>query len=146
MSHTRFSVSQDQAVLRQLWLLAFKDSDAFLDHFFQEHYKPQHALVLEEEGAVRAMAFWFETQLVVPGVQPVKAAYLYAVATHPDFRGRGLARQLLDESAQLLHGLGVQLMTLVPSEPTLHLFYQDRGFHECFVNAEYEMAPAKPPF
>lgn len=146
MSHTRFSVSQDQAALRQLWQLVFEDSDAFLDHFFLAHYDPQHALVLEEDGAVRAMTFWFETQLVIPGVQPVKAAYLYAVATHPDYRGRGLARQLLDEGAQLLRGLDFELMTLVPSEPTLHLFYQDRGFHECFINAEYEMTPVKPPF
>lgn len=146
MSHTRFSVSQDREALRQLWQLVFEDSDTFLDHFFQEHYDPQHALVLEEDGTLQAMAFWFETQLMVPGIQPVKAAYLYAVATHPDFRGKGLARQLLDESAQLLRDLGCELMTLVPSEPTLHLFYQDRGFHECFVNAEYEMTPAKPPF
>lgn len=147
MPHTRFSRPEDQAALRELWKLAFEDTDTFLDHFFQTHFRPDHALVLEEEGAVRAMAFLFDTTLVLPGSREgLRAAYLYAVATHPALRGKGLARRLLEEGGELLARQGYALAVLTPSEPSLHLFYRDRGFHECFINAQYEMTPAKPPF
>ena len=91
MAIVRPSVPADIPAQRQLWQLAFGDDGAYVDNFYTAYYRPERVLVLEEAGAVRAMTAWFDTAFVVPGRGEFRAAYLYAVATHPEWRGRGLA-------------------------------------------------------
>ncbi len=146
MLHTRFSTPADIPAQRALWKLAFGDEDAYIDNFYDTYYQPQRVIVLEEDGVVRSMTAWFDTTFTIPGAPPFRAAYLYAVATHPDCRGRGLAAQLLREAGELLHGLGIPLLTTVPAEPSLHNFFGSNGFEECFIHAEYTMTPTAAPF
>ena len=146
MLHTRFSTPEDIPAQRQLWKLAFGDEDSYIDNFYDTYYQPQRVIVLEEEGQVRAMFAWFDTLFSIPGNEPVRAAYVYALATHPDCRGRGLAKELLTQGGRLLKDLGVPLMTTVPAEPSLHNFFSDNGFRECFIHAQYELTPTAAPF
>lgn len=151
MIHMRPSVPEDVPRQRELWALAFGDGGEYLDNFYQTYYRPERVLVLEEEGAVRAMTAWFDTALAEPGRERWKAGYLYAVATHPDDRGRGLAGALLKYAAfYLREEQGCQAMTTVPAEPSLHRFFAQNGFRECFTHTRLTPAPApagaEPPF
>lgn len=92
MERLRCSVVQDIPRLRELWYLAFGDDGAYVDNFFDTYYKPERMLVLEEDGVVQAMTAWFDTAFVVPEEGSFRAAYLYAVATHPDCPGEGDGR------------------------------------------------------
>ena len=91
METLRCSTTQDIPRLRELWYLAFGDDGAYVDNFFETYYKPERMLVLEENGVVQSMTAWFDTTFVVPGEGSFRAAYLYAVATHPDCRGKGMS-------------------------------------------------------
>ena len=95
MKHLRLSTPADVPALRELWILAFGDGGDYLDNYFQVYYRPERMLVMEEEGLIRAMTAWFDTDFLVPGRGEYRAAYLYAVATHPSCRGKGLAGELL---------------------------------------------------
>jgi len=137
MSVLRTSNWQDIPRLRELWKLAFGDEGAYIDHFFEQYYTPERVLVLEENGAVQAMTAWFKTTLKQPDCTEWKGAYLYAVATHPDCRGRGFAGQLLAYAGEYLRWeQGVDCLTTVPARPDLHPFFGKNGFQECFVLAE----------
>ncbi|MCI8422293.1 MAG: GNAT family N-acetyltransferase [Lawsonibacter sp.] len=129
---TRASVPEDIPVLYDLWGLAFGDTKAYIDNFFQTYYRPERMLVLEEEGTVRAMTAWFDTAFAVPGQGEYRAAYLYAVATHPDCRGRGLAGRLLPGADEYFREQNIPAVTTVPAEPSLHNFFGANGFRECF--------------
>ncbi|NBI67773.1 GNAT family N-acetyltransferase [Pseudoflavonifractor sp. 60] len=132
MVTVRPSVFEDVPTQRELWKLAFGDSDAYIDNFYRTYYRPERVVVLEEEGAVCSMTAWFDTTFVVPGQGEYRAAYLYAVATHPDCRGRGLAGELLAGADEFFRGLGIPAVTTVPAEPSLHNFFGANGFRECF--------------
>lgn len=132
MLTVRPSRPEDVPAQRELWKLAFGDSDAYIDNFYSAYYRPERVVVLEEEGAVRSMTAWFDTTFVVPGRGEYRAAYLYAVATHPDCRGRGLAAKLLAGADRYFRSLGVPAVTTVPAEPSLHDFFGANGFRECF--------------
>ena len=95
MIQIRISRPEDIPRQRELWQLAFGDDGAYVDNFYNAYYQPERVLLLEEDGVVQAMTAWFETTFAVPGQGRYRAAYLYAVATHPEARGRGLAGQLL---------------------------------------------------
>jgi len=50
MIQVRVSVPEDVPAQRRLWKLAFGDEDAYLDNFYQNYYRPERVLVLEEAG------------------------------------------------------------------------------------------------
>ena len=137
MAIVRLSVPEDVPAQRQLWQLAFGDDGAYVDNFYTTYYRPERVLVLEEAGAVRAMTAWFDTAFVVPGRGEHRAAYLYAVATHPDWRGRGLAGELLARADGFFRAWGIPAVTTVPAEPALHGFFGRNGFRECFVDGQF---------
>ena len=138
---TRISTPRDIPRQRELWQLAFGDTGAYVDNFYRTYYKPERMLMLEEDGVVQAMTAWFDTTFAVPGQEEYRAAYLYAVATHPEARGRGLAGHLLADVDGLFRSWGVQAVTTVPAEPSLHQFFGRNGFRECFVHGEQEYRP-----
>lgn len=132
MITVRPSVPEDVPAQRELWKLAFGDSDAYIDNFYRAYYRPERVVVLEEDGAVRSMTAWFDTAFAVPGQGEYRAAYLYAVATHPDCRGRGLAGKLLAGADGYFRSVNIPAVTTVPAEPSLHSFFGAHGFRECF--------------
>ena len=89
MIQTRLSNPADIPRQRELWQLAFGDEGAYVDNFYDTCYRPERMLMLEEDGVVQAMTAWFDTTFVVPERGEYRAAYLYAVATHPEARGEG---------------------------------------------------------
>ena len=145
MIKVRLSVPDDVPAQRELWALAFGDSGDYVDNFYNTYYRPERVLVLEEDGVVRAMTAWFDTTFVVPGQGEYRAAYLYAVATHPDCRGRGLAGRLLAGADDYFRSIGIPAVTTVPAEPSLHNFFGANGFRECFVLREREVVPEELP-
>ena len=145
MTQIRLGTPGDAARERELWQLAFGDDGAYVDNFYQTYYKPERMLLLEEDGVVQSMTAWFDTQLVLPGEGRFRAAYLYAVATDPAARGRGLAGRLLAGADEYFRGLAIPAVTTVPAEPSLHNFFGANGFRECFTLFQEALDPGELP-
>jgi len=137
----RLSTPADIPALRRLWELAFGDGGAYLDNFFDTYYHPERMIVLEREGEVCSMTAWFDTALVTPEGERFRAAYLYAVATHPDRRGQGLSGAVLAWADDYFRAQEIPVVTTVPAEPSLHNFFAANGFGECFCHDELTAAP-----
>lgn len=78
--------------IRQLWSLwreAFGDSGEFLDAFFTKAFSPDRCRCAFDSGKVIAAVYWFDCEL-----RGKRIAYLYALATAIEHRGRGVARKL----------------------------------------------------
>ena len=140
MEHIRLSAASDIPAMRELWALAFGDSGPYVDNFFENYYRPERMIVLEENGTVRAMTAWFDTSFVIPGDGAYRAAYLYAVATHPEHRSRGLSARLLKWADGHFRTLRIPAVTPVPATPSLHSFIAANGFRECFTHSELTVA------
>lgn len=131
--------------LRLLWSLAFGDTAAFLDLFFDAAYTPDRCRCITEGEQVVAALYWFDTEC-----DGQKFAYLYAVATHPDFRGRGLCRELVADTHAVLKAQGYAGALLVPQEEGLRKMYAGMGYREAtrvsevFCNAAEEPATIRP--
>ena len=108
ISSVRRSRPGDETGLRALWKLGFGDGDEFLDVFFGEVYTVGSAAVAEEDGQIVSAAY------VVPFGDK---RYIYAVATHPDFRGRGYGR------AVTLAAADGKPAYLCPADPGLRDWY-----------------------
>lgn len=113
----------DIPALRRLWKQAFGDPDAFLDGFFCTGFSPDRCRCLWAQGQLAAALYWFDC-----GWQEKKLAYLYAVATDEAFRGRGLCRQLCQDTHRHLQSLGYAGAVLVPGSPELFSLYAKLGY------------------
>ena len=118
-----------ESILKRLWKTVFGDPDDFIDAFFQIAYSPDRCRYLTQDGQIVSALYWFDCQC-----QGRKLAYLYAVATDPAHRGKGLASQLLNETHSHLQALGYSGAVLKPAEG-LFPFYERLGYRtSCYVN------------
>ena len=113
--------------LRGLWKTSFGDDDVFLDHFFSAGFSPRRCrCVVNEERKLLAALYWFDTEY-----QGEQYAYLYAVATDPDFRRQGIIHYLLADTHRLLKELGYAGALLVPGDEKLREMYASMGYEDC---------------
>ncbi len=133
------TAANEIAGLRQLWKLAFGDTDDFLDSFFSTAFSADRYLSIRLEDQVAAALYWFDC-----GYDGRRAAYVYAVATHPDFRGRGLCRQLMGKAHDLLKEQGYDAVLLVPQDEGLRKMYAAMGYRDATSVSEFSCEAGKP--
>lgn len=126
--------------LRRLWQAAFGDSDSFLDRFFALAYAPDRCRCITEDGQVLAALYWFDTQC-----EGQHLAYLYAVATDPAHRNRGLCRKLIADTLSHLKAAGFHGALLVPENDALARMYEAMGFEACTTVSEFHCSPGPYP-
>lgn len=98
----------DEKALKALWREVFGDTDEYIDTFFREVYHPGMASVIEMDGTVAAAAY---------AVPFGAVRYIFAVATKPEYRGRGYGR------AVVLAAAGGEPAYLCPASATLRCWY-----------------------
>lgn len=130
---------EQEGALQELWRLAFGDSAAFIQGFFTSGYDPNCCRCLSLEGQIAAALYWFDCQW-----DGRKLAYLYAVATHPAFRGRGLCRALMEDTHRVLTQRGYDGALLTPAEDGLRRMYGSLGYEDCCQVSEQLISAGKP--
>lgn len=139
---SRWAQSREQQALQELWKLCFGDGEEVTDCFFALFPAKLHTRVIEEDGKIAAMASWLPTTLHVDG-RAFSGAYIYAVATHPDYRGRRLCKTLMEE---LEHSLLLQdknFAALCPAEESLYRFYGSMGYKTAFYHETARLKPER---
>ena len=112
--------------LRELWKRSFGDGDPFLDDFFRTGFSPDRCRCLVCDGTVAAALYWFDCRY-----EGRTYAYLYAVATHPDYRRRGFIRSLMEDTHRELKDRGYAGAMLVPADEGLRQMYAAMGYGDC---------------
>lgn len=124
---------EDLATLKDLWKKAFFDEDEYIENFFAQFTGLFY--VAEELGQVIGMTAVFDSRLHRLG-RCHKMGYLYAVATHPDHRSRGIASGLLAHLYGDLREQGYEGVTTVPAKKSLFAFFGGEGFSTYFQCGE----------
>ena len=119
----KFPGSGDIAGLKDLWQEAFGDDRDFVDGFFKTGFCETRCRLITAENRVAAAIYWFDCQC-----RGEKMAYIYAVATAKDFRGKGMCGKLMEDTHALLADKGYAGAILVPAEDTLFIMYSKYGY------------------
>jgi len=125
-------MSADIPHLQQLWVEAFGDSQETLDSFFTTGFSEDRFHCIKENNVPVSALYWFDCQL-----KGHKLAYLYAVATAKEHRGKGLAQRLMAQCHARLKELGYAGAILVPSDKTLFGFYEKMGYRTATTVTEF---------
>lgn len=125
--------------LKRLWKTVFGDSDDFIRAFFDIAYSPDRCRYIIEDGEVVSALYWFDCEF-----EGGKLAYIYAVATDPAHRGKGLASRLLLDTHDFLKAQGYAGAVLKPAKGLFPFYerlgYVTSGFVNCFDAAAGSVA------
>lgn len=111
--------------LKKLWILAFGDSEETVDAFFATGYAPDRCRCMVDGDRVAVALYWLDCSY-----EDGKLAYIYAVATHPDHRGRGLCRRLMEDTHRVLVQRGYAGAVLRPADAGLRQMYGKLGYRD----------------
>ena len=128
---SRWATAKDWGALSHLWALCFGDAEAVADAFFDQFPPQRHTRVIALENQPMAMVSWLPMEIMAAGEQH-PAAYIYAVATHPEARGQSLCRTLMTELEQALTEQGLAFAALCPASSSLYDFYASMGYQTGF--------------
>ena len=125
--------------VRALWKLCFEDSEEFMDLYFSMRYRDEVNRCVRENGKMDAALQTLPYTMTLCGTT-VRASYVSGACTHPDWRGQGVMRHLLDETHRRMYADGVVLSLLIPAEEWLFQYYARSGYAPTF---HYEVASVK---
>jgi len=101
-----------------LWHTAFGDKEEDVQRYLKTILK--YFLIYEEGGIVKGML-----SVLPVSLREQKGGYIYAVVTHPDYRGQGICNSLME---YLKSGESYDFLVLVPQNKGLFDFYKRMGF------------------
>ena len=130
--------------IKQLWKTCFEDTPEFVDLYFDLRYTNDVNLCIESGDEVLAALQLLSYPMTYAG-QTVPTAYVSGACTHPDYRGKGVMRELLAEAFSRMHAQGVMLSTLIPATPSLFRYYARSGYADVFRYASTLWKPDACP-
>lgn len=126
--------------LLRLWNGIFGEYGGFWKLFLETGFSPERCRCITEEGSITASLCWFDVECAGR-----KMAYLYAVLTDPDHRGKGLCRRLMEDTHEHLTRQGYSASLLVPAEESLRGMYRKMGYEDSTAVTEFSCTAGTEP-
>ena len=125
-------LTNEQRQMRDMWHNIFGDELHEIDEFLINH-SDATPFIHKEGNDVVSMLYVVPLQM-----WNKRAAYIYAVATKPEYRGRGIATKLLEEAMQFIcTGGNFDLAALIPSSNASKRLYERVGFRDTQTPMEF---------
>jgi predicted PurR-regulated permease PerM len=100
--------------IKVLWKEAFGDEDEIIDAYIETFHECEMLLTREHDGKLLAML-----HLVPFTAQGCRIAYIYALATATEERGKGHATALINEAISRSKEAGMDAVALIPANEEL---------------------------
>ena len=117
--------------VKALWKLCFEDSEEFIEMYFRLRYKNEVNVAIQSGDEVISALQMLPYPMTFCG-EMVQTSYISGACTHPDFRSKGVMRELLSQSFARMLRNGIHFSTLIPAEPWLFDYYKRMGYASVF--------------
>ena len=134
---SRWAEPGELSALQTLWQRVFGDGPEYTGAFWDRFPPEKHTRIVDRDG-VAAMASWIPVTL-----EGQAGAYVYAVATAPAQRGKGLCRALLGELEDALAEQGLAFTALCPATSPLFDFYAKLGYETALYHSVLQVTAAR---
>lgn len=129
--------------IRSLWRECFRDSDEYLDMYFDRIYRDSDAETVESDGKTVSTLLSQPYQFLFNGKE-LPATYLAGAATRRSARGRGHMTHLVEEAILRSAEKGDLLCALIPSHDWLYFYFDRFGFATVFLTDTQRFTSCHP--
>lgn len=115
-----------------MWKLCFPmDSDVFIDFYFEKIYKNEETLLylIDKKPVASFQILPFPIKV---GNSIKLSGYISGAMTHPDFQGKGIMKEMLNTSCEIMKEKCYEYSFLIPQEDWLFDYYAKFGYQEAF--------------
>lgn len=137
MKITTVKMKHKQQV-KDLWNYCFYDADLYLSWYYDNIFKPENTVAAIENDRVLSVMQLLDFDVVIRG-KAYPCSYIAGVSTLPEFRGKGLATKVMEETEKLAKSRGKAFTMLTPS---IDDFYEKFGYTSCYERLEFCYCPA----
>lgn len=119
--------------VRHIWRECYKDSDEYLDMYFDRIYRDADALTVSADGRMvsallsQPYKFWFYGQ-------ELPISYLSGAVTRRSSRGKGYMTSLMEQAIRNAYDRGDMLCALIPAHDYLYFFFDRFDFSTVFLS------------
>ncbi|NDV57261.1 GNAT family N-acetyltransferase [Bacteroides sp. 519] len=124
--------------VKELWKLCFNDSEEFIELYFGLRYTNKINVSIQSGDNMIAALQMIPYPMTFCGTE-ISTSYISGACTHPEYRGKGVMRELLSQSFAQMTRKGVYVSTLIPAEPWLFDYYAKAGYVPVFHYSEKEV-------
>ncbi len=124
----RFAKEKDLEFLKQTWDVCFHDPKEFIDWNFARNFSLGNTLIAEFEGMPASNLQLMPHRISLRG-RDYDSNYVSGVATLPEYRNRGLVRELFRFGFLEMRRRNQPLSLLVPFD---YPFYEKFGYKQCY--------------
>lgn len=132
--------AKDSRAVQKIWKVCFGDSDSYIRFFVKTHLAAGRCLIDKEDGHAVSMLFLLPSRCYYEGRERA-VQYIYAAATLPDFRRRGLMEDLLEYAHRLAVGQEMLFTCLKPATEALYRYYCKLEYRTAF-HVTHQILPA----
>lgn len=123
----------DEEAIRDIWKQSFGDEDDYISFYLEHRMTEENMLIIKQEGKAVSMASFLPVQYLHEGTY-IDSCYVYAVATLPEYRGRGFAARIMEFAEELYE----QPLLLAPADESLISYYEKLGFQRAFPHTRQQ--------
>ena len=122
-----FANYNDIDELKLLWSICFSDTQEFIDNYFDSLFEPCDVIVARENGKIVSMATIHKVEYVEKD-RSKPCGYVYAVATRPEYRGKGYFKKVMSFAKKEAKKRGFIGLVTVPATQELDKLYKKIGY------------------
>ena len=136
MKITTVKMKHKQQV-KDLWNYCFYDTDPYLSWYYDNIFKPENTVAAIEDDKVLSALQLLDFDVAIRG-EIYPCTYIAGVSTVPEFRGKGLAKMVMNYAEEIAKSRGKKFALLTPS---IDNFYEKFGYTSCYERLEFSYMP-----
>lgn len=118
--------------MKELWKETFHDTDRYVDLVFDTYFSLENTFVRYHENrliaAMLTIAYEFQILTKEGKREHIRGMYLCGLATHPDWRRRGIMSELMKDAEEAAKARGFAISFLIPADNHLREYYGRNGY------------------
>ena len=131
----RYAKREDLDNIKDIWNYCFGDEEAFVDYYFNNKYKEENTILVEEDGELQS-SLQLNQYKIKLNDKIYDTSYVVGVSTYPQARGKGLMKNIMDFSLTDMYNRGQLVSLLMPIDYRL---YRKYGYEHCYDQMEYKL-------
>ncbi len=130
--NAEYALPADKPALRELFDLCFPGESGFSGWYFDNVWRSDNTLVIRQSGEIVSALQMLPMELEHGGDR-ISGCYIFAVGTHPNHQGEGLAGRLIKASFDESRRLGLDFSALIVQQSSLTDYYSRFGYEPIFT-------------
>ncbi|GAA0862438.1 GNAT family N-acetyltransferase [Paraclostridium tenue] len=131
----RYAVKKDLENIKDIWNYCFGDEEAFVNYYFNNKYKPENTIIIEENDELMSSLQLNQYKINLNN-KVYNTSYVVGVSTYPNARGKGYMKDMMDFALNELYKKDQLVSLLMPIDYRL---YKKYGYEHCYDQIEYKL-------